>query len=109
MRELEKGHKKRKRKDDYFRTTEMVSKRYKRSFSAYRDQEKKTEHKGKSVKRQSKEGHEHEQSLRQKRRHGSGIEHCKELFHQTVSKGPVYVCTCCLQTCSVAQFQMFSS
>ena len=33
-----------------------------------------------------------------KRKYGSTVEKCIELFHSSTSTGPIYVCTCCHQT-----------
>ena len=39
------------------------------------------------------------QTRTQHQKSGSNLEECLQIFHDNVASGPVFVCTCCLQTC----------
>ena len=50
------------------------------------------------MKRKSDDYRSHEKSISKKRKHGITLSRCIENFHESISLGPVFVCTCCHQT-----------
>ena len=88
--------KQRLRRKKYFLELERLKKQHARKCS--RDKERISDKKRKRSNRSNffYKAREHDSAL--KRKYGSTVEKCIELFHSSTSTGPIYVCTCCHQT-----------
>ena len=88
--------KQRLRRNKYFLELERLKKQHARKCS--RDKERISDKKRKSSNRANFFYKAREQDSAMKRKYGSTVEKCIELFHSSTSTGPIYVCSCCHQT-----------
>ena len=88
--------KQRLRRNKYFLELERLKKQHARKCS--RDKERISDKKRKRSNRSNFFYKAREQDSVMKRKYGSTVEKCIELFHSSTSTGPIYVCSCCHQT-----------
>ena len=88
--------KQRLRRNKYFLELERLKKQHARKCS--RDKERISDKKRKRSNRANFFYKAREQDSAMKRKYGSTVEKCIELFHSSTSTGPIYVCSCCHQT-----------
>ena len=86
------------RENEFVREHERLTKASKRADSRNRQRENKKTTEKRSLKRKSDDYRSHEKSMSKKRKHGITLSRCIENFHESISLGPVFVCTCCHQT-----------
>ena len=98
LKERSKGlkSKQRLRRNKYYLELERLKKQHARKF--YRDKERISDQKRKRSNRSNFFYKAREQDSAMKRKYGSTVEKCIELFHSSTSTGPIYVCSCCHQT-----------
>ena len=88
--------KQRLRRNRYFLELERLKKQHARKCS--RHKERISDKKRKRSNRSNFFYKAREQDSAMKRKYGSTVEKCIELFHSATSTGPIYVCSCCHQT-----------
>ena len=86
------------RRNKYFLELERLKKQHRKRS---RDKERISDKKRKRSNRANffykfYKAREHDSAM--KRKYGSTVENCIELFHSSTSTGPIYVCSCCHQT-----------
>ena len=98
LKERSKGlkSKQRLRRNKYYLELERLKKQHARK--CYRDKERISDQKRKRSNRSNFFYKAREQDSAMKRKYGSTVEKCIELFHSSTSTGPIYVCSCCHQT-----------
>ena len=88
--------KQRLRRNKFFLELERLKKQHARKCS--RDKERISDKKRKRSNRSNFFYKAREQDSAMKRKYGSTVEKCIELFRSSTSTGPIYVCSCCHQT-----------
>ena len=100
QKELEKQRlsKQKARQDIHTLEKERLIKQHWRSNERNKKAEQALECNRKALKRKDPVNVENEQIASKRRKFGTDMKSCIELFHKNISIGPVYVCSCCQQT-----------
>ena len=98
MKTIDRQSKQKRRQHAIVLEGERLRKQQLRSKDNHRPEEKLADKIRKSNKRKNDSFTEVEHTQAKMRKYGSDIDTCIKLFHQSISCGPLYICSCCHQT-----------
>ena len=96
--DIQNKSKRKARSDPYQKEKERITKQQYRSDQKHKEVEKLSDSKRKAAKRKDTCFNESEIVSRKHRKYGSDIDTCIQRFHEEISVGPIYICSCCTQT-----------